>query len=258
MGIGVGTVHVGINDLRHGVQRAGVLRHVIEQAKVRVEDFAHVHDEQDDNHRADAGQGNILHLLPLGRAVHRRRFVQRSINAGNGREVQHGGIADILPHAAQGQDQGPIGGIVVEVGWLDAHTLLQSGDHAAGGVKERHNEVACHYPAEEVREEHHGLVSLGGEAVSQLAHHDGEGHGNDQSQHDPQQVIAQRVADHDRRIRGFQKLEVLQSHPVALDDVIPEGVRLERPVVLESDHNAEHRQVTDQQQPDSSRRDHGH
>ena len=146
----------------------------------------------------------------------------------------------------------------------DAYSLLESIAKISGTqerlkrVQPEGHEIIDEQIAEEVREEHHGRVGLGGEAVSQLAHHDCEGHGNDQSQHDPQQVIAQRVADHDRRIRGFQKLEVLQSHPVALDDVIPEGVRLERPVVLESDHNAEHRQVADQQQPDSSRRDHGH
>ena len=197
------------------------------------------------------------HLLPLGGAVHRGGLVQGGINAGDGRQVQYRGVADVLPHAAQGQNQGPIGGVVVEVGGLVPHALLDGGDHAAGGIQERQHEVAGHHPGQKVGEEHQRLVGFGHEAAGQLAHHHREGHGDHQPHDDPQRVVAQGVADHHRRVRRLEEGEVLQPHPFALDDVVPEGVGLVGAVVLEGDEDAVHGQVTQQQQPDGAGHDHG-
>ena len=134
--------------------------------------------------------------------------------------------------------------------------LLHGGDHAGGGIQERQHKVAGHHPAEEVGEEHHRLIRLGGEAEAQLREHNGEGDGNDQPQHDPQGVVAQGVAQHDRHIRGIQEFEIIQPHPLALIDVVPEGVGLVCAVILERQHNAEHRQIAQQHQPYRAGHDH--
>ena len=43
----------------------------------------------------------------------------------------------------------------------------------------------------------------------------------------------------------------------ALDDIVPECVGAEGTVILESDHDTEHGQVADQQQPDGTGQHHG-
>ena len=65
------------------------------------------------------------------------------------------------------------------------------------------------------------------------------------------------MADHDAGVGRFQELKVLQPDPFTLDDVVPECVGTECPVVFEGDYDAEHGQVTDQQKPDGAGKHHG-
>ena len=146
---------------------------------------------------------------------------------------------------------------MVKVGGFLSGGFLHEGNHAAGRIQEGQDEVAGNDPGQEVGEEHQSLVGLGHEPGGQLAHHNGEGHGDDQTQDDPQDVITQGVADHDAGVGGFEKLKVFQAHPFTLDDIVPESVGAEGPVVFKRDHNTEHGQVTDQQQPDGTGKHHG-
>ena len=171
-------------------------------------------------------------------------------------QVQHAGVAHVLPKVRDGQDQRPPGGGHVELGGLQPKGFLDGGDHSAGGVQEGQHEVACHHPGKEVGEEHHRLVGLGGEAVFELTHHHRQRHRQHQHQHDPDPVVERRVADHRHRGGALQEREVLQAHPLRLRQVVPEGVGLLGLVVLESDHHAQHRKIPYQQQPDRAGKDH--
>ena len=137
--------------------------------------------------------------------------------------------------------------------------FLHGGDHAVLGVQKCVEEVADHNPAQEVGEEHHGLVSLFEELSGNLVHHDGEGHGNDDAQDNEHDVVGQRIADHDPRGVGLeQELEILESHPFTVDQIADKGgiagVDL---VILERQHDTAHGEVTQQQQPDRHGSNHG-
>ena len=66
VGIGVRPINVCIHYLCDRIQGTRVLGNIVEQAEIRVEDLAHIHDEQNDDHGADVGQGHESDLLPLG------------------------------------------------------------------------------------------------------------------------------------------------------------------------------------------------
>ena len=137
--------------------------------------------------------------------------------------------------------------------------LLDVGDDAVFVRNRCVEEVADHNPAQEVGEEHHGLVSLLEELSGNLVHHDGEGHGNDHAQNDEHDVVGQRIADHDPRgVSLEQELEILESHPFTVDQIADKGgiagVDL---VILERQHDTAHGQVTQQQQPDRHGSNHG-
>ena len=196
-------------------------------------------------------------LLPLGRAVHRCGLVLRAVDAGNGGQIQYRGVARVFPHAAQGQDVGPVFRLVIPVDGRSRSRLLGPDDHAVGGIQKREQEVRRHHPAQKIREEHQGLIGLGQKLTGQFAHHDGEGHGQQQTHHDPQRVVAQRIADHHPAFRGKQEAEIFQPHPFTMEQIDREGDLPGRQLVIQKGHdNTAHRQIAQQQVPDGPRKHH--
>ena len=201
----------------------------------------------------------MQHLLPFGSAVNGGGFILVCIDAGDSREVKDCGVAHILPEVRERQDERPGAGGRIPRGAGMSRGFLHGGDHAVLGVQKCVEEVADHDPAQEVGEEHHGLVSLLEELSGNLVHHDGEGHGNDDAQNNEHDVVGQRIADHDPRgVSLEQELEILESHPFTVDQIADKGgiagVDL---VILERQHDTAHGQVTQQQQPDRHGSNHG-
>ena len=199
------------------------------------------------------------HLLPFGRAVHGGGFILIGVDAGDGRKVQNRGVAHILPEVCKRQDERPWAGGRIPGGAGVSRGFLHGWNHTVLGIQEGIEEVADHDPAQEVREEHHGLVSFLEELSGDLVHHDGEGHRDDDAQNDEHDVVGQRVADHDPGGVGLeQELEVLESHPLTAQQVADKGgiagIDL---VIFERQHDTAHRQVAQQQQPDRHGSNHG-
>ena len=106
-------VDVGVDGVGHRVERAGVLRHLVEQAEVRVEDAPDIHDKKGNDGRHQAGQGNLGDLLPLAGSVQLRRLIEALVDTGNGRNVNQCAVAHALPAVGDNEDQRPPGGVIV-------------------------------------------------------------------------------------------------------------------------------------------------
>lgn len=57
----------------------------------------HTQDEHRHDRWQDAGQGDVQQLFPFGRAVHRRRLIQRGVDAGERGQIDDRAVARCLP-----------------------------------------------------------------------------------------------------------------------------------------------------------------
>ena len=136
---------------------------------------------------------------------------------------------------------------------LTAHTHDDAVHQAVVRAQEREHEVADHYPAQKVGQEHSGLGHLGHLLAVQVGNHDGQRYRQHHAQHDEHDVVADGVAEHVEGgflVVGKQELEVFKAAPGAVvEQAVQEPFAGGHLVFFERDDQPEHRQVAKQEIP---------
>lgn len=188
------------------------------------------------------------HLLG---AVQHGGFVQGAVDAGDGGQIDHHAVAGALPDLEDNEEQGPVRGLGVPAVGLAAEENHHPVQGAVVGVEEGEYEVADHDPAQEVGEEHQGLVGLGGPLGVQLVDHDGQRNGDDDAQNDEDDIVKQGVAQqHGEGVVVNEEGKILEAHKFTVEQIVQEGLPGEDLVLLKGDNQAEHRQIAEQRVPD--------
>ncbi len=237
-------VYVCVDDVRHGIQSAGVLGDRIEQAEVTPEDGAHGHDERNADDEAQVRQGDVARLLELGGAVQYRRLVVVVGDAGDDGQIQHGVVAHALPGVDEHQQRRPDVLLLVPVGLALAPQRLDDLVHdAVVPVQEGGHHDGYHGPAEEVGQHVHRLQCLGQPTAGELAEHQRHDDGQDGVHRHEYQIVAHGVAGDGPGVGGGEEVfEVLQAHQGGAEDALG-GVE-----ILEGHHQAEHGRIAEHHQ----------
>lgn len=101
-------INIGIDNIRGRVDHSGIPRHLIEQAKIGIENTSDVHKRQRNESRHDGRKRNIPDLLPLAGAVQRSRLIKRRIDTVDRGDIDQASIADSLPCVDEAQDKRPV------------------------------------------------------------------------------------------------------------------------------------------------------
>ena len=236
-----------------GIQNLGnfTVRRLLQQEDLvvsGVQQIAHAHDEHDADGHANAGERHVPDLLEVARAVDGRGLVQLRVHRGDGREVDDGSPADVLPHVGEDDQREERGLQSHDEDGIVAERLADVVHHAAVGREERAHQGDNDDPGDEVRQVadrlDHALVLR----QVQLVEQQGQNNRRREAERQLQKADTQRVLDRDPELRRIDELvEVLHAGPRASEDAQIELI------VLEGQHNAAHGRIAENNQPDKAR-----
>ena len=242
-------VDIGIQGIGGVEQQTIVHRHLVEQAEVRIEHSAQVHNGQGDDGGFQARQGDIPDLVPGGSAVNHRRLVIGRINAHQGSVVHNGGIAHAAPELDKRQNKGPVFGLGIPTDGFAAQRLDDAVvQEAAVLAQEGKGQVGDDGGGEDMGQQDAGLVDLQQLFLLHLTKQYGRGHSRGSTQNDEGQIVKHGIAEDDCRILGLEQiLEVGQAAPGAFENT--QGIV----DLFKCQHNARHGDIIVEQQVDKAR-----
>ena len=231
--------HVGVYNVRRGIQQGVVADKGIDHAEIALEYVAYAHDEHQNDDVLDERQRDFENTAELARPVDPGGLVNALVYAENGSHVDDRAPPRALPQTDDDEGRGPYVGRGIKGNGRAAERSDGVVDHAVGTEK-RHRKERHRRPGNEVGQRHQRLRGLDEPPFVEFAHHDGDHQRTDRSRYDEQGVQIKRVERYlDPGGTGKEKAEVFQPRPRACEHA-RDGIE-----VLKRDDHADHRKISE-------------